>query len=325
MKRFKVVVSDRDYPDLSIEESILEPIGAKVVDAHCKSGGKALLKYIIDADAILQQYAEIRRNVIEKLCRCKIIARYGTGVDILDVETCHKRGIIVTNVPYYCVDEVADHAIAIALTLARRIPMYVDSTKCGKWHWSNSGMPIHRFEMQIFGIIGFGKIGRNIARKAKALKFTVMAYDPNVDKFFMKQEGIKKIDFDTILNNSDILCIQVPLSSDTRHLIGELELKRMKKNAILINTARGPIVDNNALYRALSEGWITAAGLDDIEDEPAKRKFWNYQSNPLLKLKNCLITPHSAYYSEESIREARRTAAEEVKAVLLGKKPRYAL
>lgn len=325
MRRFKVVVSDRDYPDLSIEESILESIGAEVVDAQCKSGGKALLKYITNADAILQQYAEIRQDVIKKLCKCKIIARYGTGVDILDVETCRKRGIIVTNVPYYCIDEVADHAIALALTLARRIPMYVDSTRCGKWHWLNSGTPIHRFEMQIFGIIGFGKIGRNIARKARALKFTVMAYDPNVDNFFMKEEGVKKVDFGTILDNSDILCVQVPLSSDTRHLIGELELKKMKKNAILINTARGPIVDNKALYKALSEGRITAAGLDDVEDEPAKQKHWNYRANPLLKLKNCLITPHSAYYSEESITEARRTAAEEIKAVLLGKKPRYAL
>jgi len=325
MRRFKVVVSDRDYTDLSIEESILESIDAEVVDAQCKSGGEALLKYIIDADAVLQQYAEIRQDVIEKLHKCKIIARYGTGVDILDVETCHKRGIIVTNVPYYCVDEVADHAIVLALTLARRIPMYVDSVRCGKWHWSNSGAPIHRFEMQIFGIIGFGKIGRNIARKAKALKFTVMAYDPNVNNFFMKEEGVKKVDLGTILDNSDILCVQVPLSSDTHHLIGGLELKRMKKSAILINTARGPVVDNKALYKALSEGRITAAGLDDIEDEPAKREYWNYQANPLLKLKNCLITPHSAYYSEESIMEARRTATEEVKAVLLGKKPRYAV
>ncbi|MHC2995602.1 MAG: C-terminal binding protein [Candidatus Atribacteria bacterium] len=325
MRRFKVVVSDRDYTDLSIEESILESIDAEVVDAQCKSGGEALLKYIIDADAVLQQYAEIRQDVIEKLHKCKIIARYGTGVDILDVETCHKRGIIVTNVPYYCVDEVADHAIVLALTLARRIPMYVDSVRCGKWHWSNSGAPIHRFEMQIFGIIGFGKIGRNIARKAKALKFTVMAYDPNVNNFFMKEEGVKKVDLGTILDNSDILCVQVPLSSDTHHLIGELELKRMKKSTILINTARGPLVDNKALYKALSEGRITAAGLDDIEDEPAKREYWNYQANPLLKLKNCLITPHSAYYSEESIMEARRTATEEVKAVLLGKKPRYAV
>jgi len=322
-RRFKVVVSDRDYPDLSIEKSILEPIDAEVVDAHCKSGGKALLKYIADADAILQQYAEIRQDVIEKLCRCKVIARYGTGVDILDVEACHKKGITVTNVPYYCVNEVADHAITLALTLARRIPMYVDSVKHGKWHWSNSGMPIHRFETQIFGIIGFGKIGRNIARKAKALKFTVMAYDPKVDSFFMKEEGVNKVGFDTVLDNSDILCVQVPLSSDTRHIIGESELKRMKDSAILINTARGAIVDNKALCKALSEGWIAAVGLDDIEDEPAKREHWDYQANPLLKLKNCLITPHSAYYSEESIMEARRTAAEEVKAVLLGQKPRY--
>jgi len=322
-KRFKVVVSDHDYPDLSIEKSVLEPIGAEVIGAQCKSGGKPLLKYVKDADAILQQYAEIRADVIEELERCKVIARYGIGVDILDLEACRRKGIIVTNVPYYCVNEVADHAIAMALTLARRIPMYVDAVRKGMWHWSASGRPLHRLAGQIFGLVGFGKIARNIARKVKVFGFRVMAHDPYVDEFFMKEEGVEKVDFETVLKESDILCLQVPLNDETRHMIGENELKKMKSSAILINTSRGPLVDNTALYKALSEGWIAAAGLDDLEEEPAKKEHWEYEKNPLLELENCLVTPHSAYYSEESIEEARRTAAEEVRAVLLGEKPRY--
>lgn len=321
--KFKVVVSDQDYPDLSIERGILEPIGGEVIDAQCKTGGKALIEYVSEADAILQQYAEIREDVIKSLHKCKVIARYGTGVDILDVKTCHERGIVVTNVPYYCVDEVADHALALAITLARRIPMYVESVRHGEWHWSKAGIPIHRFSAQVFGIIGFGKIGRNLARKAKTLKFEVLAHDPNIDAFFMQEEGVHKEDFETILRKSDILCVQIPFTPETYHIIGEEELRKMKSNAILINTARGKLVDNRALYKSLSEGWIAAAGLDDIEDEPAKRERWDYKVNPLLKLENCLITPHSAYYSEESLMAARRTAAEEVRAVLLGRKPRY--
>lgn len=321
--RPKVVVTDRDYPDLSIERSILEPIGAEVIDAQCKTGGEALISYVQDADAILQQYAEIKEDVIASLHNCKVIARYGTGVDILDVNACHERGIVVTNVPFYCIDEVADHALALAISLARRIPMYVQSVRQGKWHWSKAGIPIHRFSAQVFGIVGFGKIGRNLARKAGSLKFEVIAHDPYVDPFLIEEEGAHPADFEMLLRRSDIVCVQVPLRPETHHIIGEEDLRRMKSTAILINTARGKLVDNRALYKALSEGWIAAAGLDDIEDEPAKRKVWDYRANPLLKLDNCLITPHSAYYSEESLALARRTAAEEVRAVLLGQKPRY--
>lgn len=321
--KLKAVVSDHDYPDLEIERSVLEPIGAEVVAANCQSGGKALLKYARDADAILQQYAQIGKEVIDELDRCKVISRYGTGVDILDVEECRRKGILVTNVPYYCVDEVADHALTLALTLMRRIPTYVDSVRKGKWHWANSGIPIHRFSSMTFGVAGFGKIGRNLLKKAGAFKFRRIAYDPYVDSFFMEEEGVTKVSFDELIKNSDILCLQVPLSDRTRHMIGEKELRDMKSSSVLINTSRGPLVDNDALARALKDGWIASAGLDDIEDEPAKKEKWEYEKNELLKLENCLITPHAAYYSEESIEEARRTAAEEAAAVLQGKKPRY--
>lgn len=308
---------------MSIEKSILEPIGAEVIGAQCKTGGKSLLKFVKDADAILQQYAEIRADVIEELEKCKVIARYGIGVDILDLEACKRKGIIVTNVPYYCVNEVADHAISMALMLIRRIPMYWKAVREGKWHWSASGAPIHRIEGQVFGLIGFGKIARNIARKVKAFGFQVWAYDPYVHEFFMKEEGVRKVEFEEIIKESDVLCLQVPLNEKTHHMIGEKELKMMKNSAILINTSRGPLVDNKALYKALVEGWIAAAALDDLEEEPAKKEKWNPENNPLLSLENCVVTPHSAYYSEESIEEARRTAAEEVRSVLLGQAPRY--
>jgi D-3-phosphoglycerate dehydrogenase len=174
-----------------------------------------------------------------------------------------------------------------------------------------------------FGVIGFGKIGKNMLKKANALKFSTMAYDPYVDAFFMEEEGVKKVEFSEIIQEADVLSIQVPLNEETYHIIGEDELKSMKRTAILINTSRGPQVDNNALAKALEQGWIAAAALDDIEDEPAKKEHWEYEKNPLLKLDNCLITPHSAYYSEESLVKARSTAAEEVKRVLMGEGARY--
>lgn len=253
----------------------------------------------------------------------KVIARYGTGVDIVDVKAAYERGVLCTNVPDYCVHEVADHNLALALMLVRRIPMYVTETKKRKWHWWETGQPIFRLSQLWLGLIAFGKIARNMARKAKVLGFNVQTFDPYIDPIVAEREGVRMVDFDTLLRTSDIVCVQCPLTDETYHLISEKELFKMKRNAILINCARGKIVDNRALYRALKEGWIASAALDDVEEEPAKRFDWTPEENPLFSLDNCFITPHVAYYSEQAIEEARRTASEEVAAVLLGKTPKH--
>ncbi len=320
MAGWKVYISDFDYPDNEIEKSVLEPIGATVIGLQCKTG-EGLAEQAADADAILQQYARIPRSTIEKLKRCKAICRYGTGVDIVDVEAAYEHGMVVTNVPDYALDEVADHSIALALMLVRRIPWYAAATRAGKWHWSESKGPLQRLRDSTWGLIGFGRIAQNIARKIRAFNFHIVSYDPYVSQGFMATFGVEKVVLDDLLERSDVVDVMCPHTPETEHMVNEAALRRMKKSAVLVNCARGKIVDNRALSRALSEGWIASAGLDDTEEEPAKMDSWDPADNRLFSLENCFITPHVAYVSEGSLRECRRVAAENAKAVLLGQAP----
>lgn len=318
--KFKVYVSDYDYPNLDIERSVLEPIGAEVIGLQCKTG-VGLAELAKDADAILQQYAKIPRATIEQLTNCKIICRYGIGVDILDVEACYDHGIKVSNVPDYCIDEVADHSMTLGLTLLRRIFAYNKFTHDGNWHWDIDGKVPKRFRSSTWGLIGFGRIAQNIARKVTALGFKVVSFDPYVSESYMSTFGVKKVDLDSLVQDSDVVNVMCPHTPETDRLINEERLRKMKPNAVLVNGARGKLVDNKALYKALTEGWIAAAGLDDPEEEPAKLNNWRPEDNPIFNLDNCIVTPHVAYVSEEAFLECRRIAAENAKAVLLGGEP----
>ncbi len=320
MAKYKVYISDFDYPDNDIEASVLAPIGAQVIGLQCRTG-EGLAEQAADADAILQQYAKIPRQTIEKLTRCKAICRYGTGVDIVDVEAAYEHGMVVTNVPDYALDEVADHSIALALMLVRRIPWYSAATRAGRWHWSESKGPIQRLRDATWGLIGFGRIAQNIARKVRSFRFRIVSYDPYVSEGFMATFGAEKVELEALLSRSDVVDVMCPHTPETDHMIDEPALRRMKKTAVLINCSRGKIVDNRALYRALSEGWIASAGLDDLEEEPAKLDSWSPADNPLFSLDNCFVTPHVAYVSAGSLEECRKVAAENAKAVLLGKTP----
>jgi D-3-phosphoglycerate dehydrogenase len=287
--------------------------------AQCKSEDD-VIREAHDADAILNQYAEVRSRAIETLPRLKVISRYGTGVDIVDVEAATRKGVQVTNAPNdWCADEVADHAVTLLLTLIRKIKVYDEATRKGVWHW-NSGKPIHRVRGSVLGLLSFGAIARKIAYRMSAFGAEIHAHDPFKSDETLRSMGAEPMTFDQLLSDSDYLVIQAPLTKETRGMFGESELRRMKRGAFLINTARGPIVQDKALHRALSEGWIAGAGLDDIEEEPAKKKNWA-ATNPLFKLKNALITPHAAYYSEESIHLVRGVAASEAVRVLRGEAP----
>jgi len=320
MSKFKVYVSDYDYPDLQIEKSILEPIGAEVIGLQCKTG-QGLAELAADADAILQQYAKIPRDTIAKLKQCKAICRYGIGVDIVDVKAAYEHGMVVTNVPDYCLDEVAEHTITMAFMLIRRIPMYVTATKAGGWHWRISGGSVFRFRDLIWGLIGFGRIAQNIARKISPFGFQVIAYDPYVSQSFMNTYGVRKVELDELFTTVDVVNVMCPYTPETHHIINENSLKRMKNTAVLINCARGKCVDNTALYKALIENQIASAGLDDTEEEPAKLDSWSPDDNPLFSLDNCFVTPHVAYVSVQSLEDCRHIAAENAKAVLLGNPP----
>lgn len=320
MAKYKVYISDYDYPDNAIEKSILEPIGAEVIGLKCKTG-EGLADQAGDADAILQQYAKINRSTIEKLKKCKIIARYGVGVDILDVKAAYEHGMVVTNVPDYCIDEVADHAITLSFMLVRSIQKYNASVHAGSYQWQDWNVPIQRFRGGVYGLIGFGRIAQNLARKLAVFGFETIAYDPFVSESFMHTCGVTKVSLEELLTTSHIVNVLTPYTKDTHYIINAEALNMMRTDAYLIGVSRGKCIDNAALYHALKNRIIAGAALDDPEEEPMKMDNWSPNNNPLFTLDNCIFTPHTAYVSKQSMEECRRVASENVKAVLLGQKP----
>lgn len=314
-----VVIADYDYGNVEIERAIIEGAGMELVAAQCKSEDEVIdvAQY---AHALITQYAPVSAKVIDALVRCRVIARYGTGVDIVDVDAATRRNILITNAPNdWCENEVADHALALLLALARKLRNYDGATRAGVWRWQ-SGQPIHRLRDRVLGLLAFGAIARAIAARASGFGMRVIAHDPYMPDAEITAHGATPVSFDDLLEQADYLVLQAPLTPQTHHLIGEAQLRRMKPEAFLINTARGPIVDDRALYQALKEGWIAGAGLDDIEEEPAKVRDWK-PMNPLFSLDNIIITPHAAYYSEEAIHTVRDFAAHEVVRVLTGHAP----
>jgi len=317
----KVVIADYDFGDTETERQIIEEAGFQLIALQAKSE-EELIDHVRDCHAVISQYTRIGRQVIDSMRHCQVIARYGIGVDIIDVEAATARHIQVTNVQDYCTDEVADHASALLLCLARRLTDYNRATHQGEWKWQ-SGRPIFRIRGRTMGIVSFGRIGRAIAARGKALGLHVIAYDPFVESSAFEIAGVESVSREEVFRRSDFLMMQVPMTRETWHFAGEPELRSMPRNGIVINTGRAQTVDNAALLKVLQEGHLAGAGLDDVEEEPAKRRNWSPHENPLFGLSNVIITPHTAYYSEESIQLARRTAAEEVVRVLEGKRPRY--
>lgn len=316
----KVVITDYDYGNVDIERGILEAAGAELIALNAKSEDD-LLEVARDCAAMINQYARIGSKTIAAMQQCKVIARYGVGVDIVDVDAATARGILVTNVRDYCTEEVADHAISLWLALARGLFPYDRSTHQGQWKWQ-SAAPLNRLRGQVVGIVSFGKIGQAISIRARSFGCEVVVYDPYLSPQIAAAHGARQVEKDEILAISDVLMMQVPMTPETRHFLSEAEFRAMKPNALVVNTGRGPTIDNKALYRALSEGWIRGAGLDDPEEEPAKRAAWSPSDNPIFTLPNVIVTPHAAYYSEESIRSAREIAASEVARVLTGQLPK---
>ena len=263
---------------------------------------------------------EVGARIIEVMEKCRVIARYGVGVDIVDVDAATRKGIQVTNVRDYCTEEVADHAITLWLTLARKIAQYDRATHEGGWHW-NFGKPVYRLRDRTMGIVSFGQIGQAIARRAEAFGVNLVVYDPYLDAAKIAESRAEKVDKDELLRRSDYIVMQAPMNDETRHFLGAREFGIIRPGAFIINTGRGPTIDNRALHAALVSGRLAGAALDDPEEEPAKRVSWTPADNPLFSLPNVIVTPHVAYYSEESIRLAREVASREVARVLTGQAP----
>lgn len=314
-----VVITDYDFGDVDIERKIIEGAGFALVAKQCRSESDVIAA-ASDASGVITQHVRVGARAIRAFTRCHVIARYGTGVDIVDVEAATRRGIQVITAPIdWCADEVADHAIALWLVAARKIAEYASATRRGEWRWQ-TGQPIHRLRGRVFGLLSFGAIAQKIAERARPFGVEIWVHDPFIDDDDVRRAHARPVSFDELARGSDYLVIQAPLTADTRGLFDERLLRTMKRTAILVNTARGPVVVDAALYRALKEGWIAGAALDDIEEEPAKQRDWQ-PDNRLFELENAIITPHAASYSEESIRSVREIAANEVVRVLTGQRP----
>lgn len=315
---FRVVVTDYSFGDLNLEKEVLAGIGAEVIPHQCRTE-EEVIEACRTADGILNQAAPMPRRVIESLERCKVIARYGIGFDTVDVEAATQKGICVANVTDYGVEEVAIHALGLFLACARKIVVLNREVKRGNWCSGVPDLPrpIFRLRDQTFGIIGFGNIGRSLAAKIKPLGVKVLANDPYIPKEMGPAHGVELVSLEEVLRQSDYISLHLPLNKETRGLIGESQLKLMKPTAFLINTARGPIVDEKALIKALKEKWIAGAGLDVLEKEPPD------PDNALFALDNVILTPHVAGYSEAAFPELRRKAATNVYQVLGGHYPRY--
>jgi D-3-phosphoglycerate dehydrogenase len=275
-------------------------------------GEEELIQVCKDADGLLIQYALLSREVLKQLPKCKVIARYGVGVDSIDLRAATDLGIIVANVPDYCVDEVADQALSMILALIRKTVFFDQKVKSNEWDF-RQGRPIHRIKGKTLGLIGSGRIGLEVGKRISAFGVRVMAFDPYLQK---APAEIQLTDLDTVLKESDVISIHCPLNESTRHLLGEKEFQKMEKKPLIINTSRGPIIDERALIQALRKGQVSGAGLDVLEKEPPDPQ------NPLLKMENVTLAPHISFYSEESISELKQRTAENVSSVLLGKWPR---
>ena len=308
-----VAVADSVFPNLDPARAVLSAIGADVqLASHATPEG--ILKIAAGADALLVTYAKITADMIGQMTRCRIISRFGIGVDNVDLAAATGKGIVVTKVPDYCLDEVSDHAMALLLSLVRKIPSSNAQVHAGRWEMK-AVVPIHRLRGAVLGLVGFGRIPQLVAPKAKAFGLRVIASDPFVPADVFARAGVERVDFADVLAQSDYISIHAPLMPETRNLFNANAFRRMKPAAYLINTARGPIVDETALARALDSGQLAGAALDVMPNEPPV-------GSPLVGRDNVIITPHTSFYSEESLVELQRKAAEEVVAVLTGKAPR---
>ena len=309
--QYRVVITDCDHGSIGEEEEEFNRMRAELILAQVQKE-EDVIRACKEADGIINQYSLLSRRVLENLPKCKVISRYGVGVDSVDLRAATDLGMIVANVPDYCIDEVANQTISMILTLIRKTAFFDQKVKSGQWDF-RLGIPIYRTRGKTLGLIGCRKIGLEVAKRITAFGVRVIAFDPYIEK---TQEGIELKDFDTVLKESDFISIHCPLNDSTRHLIGEKEFRKMEKRPLLINTSRGPIVDEKALIQALREGFVSGAGLDVLEKEPPDSR------NPLLTMENVILSPHISFYSVESISELKRRTAENVSDVLKGKWPR---
>jgi D-3-phosphoglycerate dehydrogenase len=310
MPQARVVITDHGFPHLRHEEDVLSALDAELIAAQCRTP-EEIIAVAHDADALLVQGAPVNAAVIEALTRCRVIVRYGIGVDNIDVAAATARDIPVCNVPDYGVREVAEHAVAMALTLVRQLPSLDRRLRAGTWKITPD-RPMPGLHESTFGTAGFGRIARKAHEMMGGFGCKRIAFDPYVAAEEMAEAGVEKVEREEIFTRSDILSLHLSLTPETWHFVNTADLAQMKKNAVVVNTAVGALVDTRALAVALSNGVIAGAGLDVFELEPVEKY------HPLLACPTALLTSHVAWYSDSSIPRLQRFAAEEVARALRG-------
>jgi len=301
MPRPLIAVTDSPFPSLDPAKAALARLDPDLRMAKSASAVD-ILAVARDADAILVTYAKLPGELLRQLTRCKAIGRFGLGVDNIDLPAAAELGITVTYVPDYCMHEVSDHAMALLLALARKIPLSNALVQAGRWEMP-AVVPIHRLAGRVLGLVGFGNIPRALAPKAKAFGFRVVTHDPYVSAQTLSAAGVEGVSFDELLAISDFVSIHAPLLPSTRGLFNAEVLRKMKKGAFLINTARGPLLDEDALVAALDSGHLGGAALDVIAVEPPPK------DSELIGRDNVILTPHTAFYSVEGRSKSCRASA----------------
>ena len=311
-----VVMSDYDFGEENLE-LIRKPVlsaGAEFRAYHC-TNKRELLQVCGGASVLINEYLKpIDLEVLDAMHGCQGIVRTGIGVDTIDIPAASDRGILVVNIPAYCLDEVSDHTLTLALALIRKLKQFDESVHNGAWDFK-VGRPIERIRGQTLGVIGYGKVSRRLRPKAEAIGFRFVATDPYIDPYIAKADGVELLSLEELLAMADVVSVHCPLNKETTGLLGESDFRKMKPTAVLLNTARGPIVQFNAVVRALLEGWIAGAGLDVQESEPLP------SDSPLIKMNNVILTPHVAWYSEGSQKELLSSVGEETIRIIKGERP----
>ena len=308
----KVVLTDYVWESLDVEKKTLAGL-AELTPLQTKTPAEFLAQ-AADCDALLNTYAgPITAADMAKMPKCKIIARYGIGVDTIDLDAATAAGIIVTNNPTYCIEEVAEHTMALLLSAARKITFYDRQVRAGKWAVP-PGKPIQRLSGSTLGLVGFGNIARQVAVRAAAFGMNVLYADPFVKEGQFKEPG-KKVELGELFRQSDIVSVHPPLTPQTRGIINDEAFSQMKANAVIINCSRGPVINTDALVRALDAGKIAGAALDTVDPEPLP------DPHPLRGRENVIINPHAAWYSEQAMVGLQAGAPGEVRRVLSGEWP----
>jgi len=310
----KILITPRSFA--SISDKPIKMLTEKSYEIQRNNTGKPyekeeMLKLIRDVDGIIIGIDELSAEIIEKANKLKVISKYGIGLDNIDINMATNKKIIVTNTPTANVDAVADLAFGLILSLARRIPEADNKTKSGEWE-KIIGKSVWE---KTLGIIGLGKIGRQVVKRAQGFKMNILVYDLVKDEKFAQSYSIKYVNLEELLQKSDYITIHIPLNDATRGMISYKELEKVKKEAFLINTSRGGIVDEQALYKALRNNQLKGAALDVYSNEPPVE-------SPLKELDNVIMTPHIGAYTEEAIENMGMQAAQNLIDVLEGRKPK---